>query len=394
MNCGPTEHSEQHDHSVEADLPQHAKESVQGYFVQLQGSSYEVGRQQALFVKRYPHLLHSLLAPPQQRVGTSWQEHAQLLDTYCAGLNEELAGFCEELQLSPAQLHYVDSTWLTTGCSICAVQPAKMIDKRPYLLRNYDLAPQMDDMRLCSTAVTGLYRHTGFSTAFFGRSEGMNEWGLAVAFASCGMPVGNYPGLKQPQATGLQFWAVVRSLLERCRDTAEALALIDEMPIASNMNLIVMDRTGATAFIETVDGARAVSVLEPDSSGQGYTAATNHAVLPTIQSLDPRRLQHSVIRYNQINAHMEQHPKLTKAQLRQLVETSYPEGLTVHNYKEWFGTIRSMLFDLEAQELNVCFGSPLLNEWHTLEVGGTLPFEQIAVKVKDEAYGPQFWQPM
>ena len=48
----------------------------------------------------------------------------------------------------------------------------------------------------------------------FGRGEGMNECGLAISQSACGRPVNDYQGGK-PKVIGLQFWAVVRTLLEK-----------------------------------------------------------------------------------------------------------------------------------------------------------------------------------
>ncbi|GMQ56246.1 hypothetical protein AN1V17_06390 [Vallitalea sediminicola] len=59
----------------------------------------------------------------------------------------------------------------------------------------------------------------------FGRSEGINECGLMVGQTSCGMPVGNMEMMRKPAISGLQFWAVIRSLLENCKDVDEALII-------------------------------------------------------------------------------------------------------------------------------------------------------------------------
>ena len=77
-----------------------------------------------------------------------------------------------------------------------------------------------------------------------GRDDGINEMGLTVTLSSSGFPVGPLPEMRRPAVTGLQFWAVVRTLLENCRDVKEALSMLKDMPVAYNLNLIVLDREG------------------------------------------------------------------------------------------------------------------------------------------------------
>ncbi len=68
--------------------------------------------------------------------------------------------------------------------------------------------------------------------------------------------------------------------------------------------------------------------------------------------------------------------------LKKLVEEEYPAGLTVHNYEEWFGTLHSVLLDLHDRTMKICFGSPLLNDWYSLKVGGSMPFSEVNVNFK------------
>lgn len=77
--------------------------------------------------------------------------------------------------------------------------------------------------------------------------------------------------------------------------------------------------------------------------------------------------------------------------LKELVEREYPTGLTVHNYEEWFGTLHSVLFDLHNRTMNICFGSPLFNDWYSLKVGGSLSFSQVNVKFNNKTY-TDFWR--
>lgn len=47
---------------------------------------------------------------------------------------------------------------------------------------------------------------------------------------------------------------------------------------------------------------------------------------------------------------------------------SYPNGLCCHYYNEFFGTLRSMIFDVTEQTIEMTFGSPQTNNWHIFSV--------------------------
>lgn len=41
--------------------------------------------------------------------------------------------------------------------------------------------------------------------------------------------------------------------------------------------------------------------------------------------------------------------------------------------------------------MNICFGSPLLNDWYSLKVGGSMPFSEVNVNFKNKTY-TDFWR--
>ncbi|CAM4325123.1 MULTISPECIES: C45 family autoproteolytic acyltransferase/hydolase [Bacillus cereus group] len=361
---------------------------VKGYFSSLKGSHYDIGKQQGEFVKNYPYLIPQFIEQEHLVSDNYWTESRNILNQYCPGINEEIEGFCEVLKIPSKHMMYYYQTLLKAGCSHCVVLPKKTDSKHTYVLRNYDLSPKIDDMRFFSTHVEGTYAHSGFSTFYFGRTEGVNEHGLAVTFSACGQPVGNIEGLRKPVLSGLQCFAVIRVLLEKCKNVQEAKLLIDEMPIASNVNLIVADPLDA-ARIEIFDGYKSITTIEERS--HDFIVSTNHAISVPIQKLNNRRLEQSTNRYHILYDHLNRNEEVSMESLKGLVEKEYPTGLTVHNYEEWFGTLHSVLFDLHNRTMNICFGSPLLNDWYTLKVGESLSFSRVNVKFKNKMYA-DFWR--
>ncbi|UKW85166.1 C45 family peptidase [Bacillus anthracis] len=361
---------------------------VKGYFSSLKGSHYEIGKQQGEFVKQHPYLIPQFIQKENLISHQHWTESRNILHNYCPGINEEIEGFCEVLKIPSENMMYYYQTLLKAGCSHCAVLPKKTDLKHTYVLRNYDLSPVIDEMRFCSTYVEGAYAHSGFSTQYFGRTEGVNERGLSVTFSACGQPVGNIAGLRKPAVSGLQCFAVIRVLLEKCKNVQEAKSLIEEIPIASNMNLIVADPLDAVC-IEIFDGYK--SIITTVEESQDFIVSTNHAISLPIQKLNSRRLEQSTNRYHTLYEHLNRNEQVSIESLKRLVQIEYPAGLTVHNYEEWFGTLHSVLFDLHECTMNICFGSPLFNDWYSLEVGGSLPFSEVNVNFENKIY-TDFWR--
>ncbi|WP_152623383.1 C45 family autoproteolytic acyltransferase/hydolase [Aneurinibacillus migulanus] len=355
-------------------------------FTYLKGSSYEIGKQQALEYRESSYVKNIFLRE-QPDSDKAYLEMRARIEEYCPGLNEELEGFAEEFGFEPNQLKFYNDAWLIPGgCSLGAILPPKMVDGKTYVVRNYDLSPNISDMRLCTTKVDGSYTHTGFSVSTFGRSEGLNEKGL-VAFASCGMPIGNYPGMRKPVVAGLQFMVIVRAILEACKNIEEAVYAVKNMPVGTNMNLLLADANGEAALVGTYDGIKAVKKAEQD-----YLIATNHGLFPEIESLEPGKLDQSQLRYNVLENKFSVNGKRSVYEIKEILLTEFPEGVAIHNYKENFGTVHSVLFNLTDCQLEFSFGSPLQNKLYKINVGDNFSNTQLPVKFQNRNYGPDFWR--
>lgn len=357
-----------------------------GKFTYLQGSSYEIGKQQALEYRECSYAREIFLM--DQPDDKTYLEMRSQIEAYCPGLNEELEGFAEGLGFEPNQLKFYNDAWLIPGgCSIGAILPKKMADGKTYVVRNYDLSPNISDMRLCTTKVNGRYTHTGFSVSTFGRSDGLNEKGLCVAYASCGMPIGKYPGMRPPTVAGLQFMVIVRALLETCKNVEEAIYAVKNMPVGTYMNLLLADANGEAALVGTYDGVKAVKKADLD-----YLIATNHGLFPEIKNLELGKLEQSQKRYQIVKNKFKANGKRSVSDIKELLSTEFPEGVSVHNYQESFGTVHSILFNLTDRQLEFSFGSPLQNEFYKINVGEDFSETEFQVNFSNKNYGPDFWR--
>jgi len=329
---------------------------------ELSGTNYEIGYHLGKMALNYPQCIEMQIVPPNTFTEKRAAEMTEMFDLYCPGLNEELQGFAEAIGVSRLQIVYYAMTYLTPGCSLLAVLPSLTENGHVMVARNYEFSHKMDDFTFCKTKVTGKYAHMGGSSMQFGRSEGINEFGLMVGVTSCGRPVGNMEFSRKPAVTGLQFWAVIRTLLENCKDVEEALRSLMDMPIAYNINLMLADKTGKAALFETLDGKKAVQRIDETTKKQ-YLHSTNHAHIPEIMELEPLAMEHSFCRYEFVKNYMDQASQVTENDLKEILLAKYPTGLCCHWYDDFFGTIKSLVFDVTLGKVDICWGGLGYNGW-------------------------------
>ncbi|WP_304942315.1 C45 family autoproteolytic acyltransferase/hydolase [Vallitalea guaymasensis] len=350
---------------------------------ELSGTNYEIGYHLGKMAINYPQFVEMQKCPKGTFTDEQAKEMTQMFDKYCPGLNEELEGFAEAIGATRLQMIYYAMTYLTPGCSLLAVLPNLTANGHVMVARNYEFSHKMEDFCFCKTKVAGKYVHMGGSVMQFGRSEGINECGLMVGQTSCGMPVGNMEMMRKPAITGLQFWAVIRSLLENCKDVDEALQSLMDMPIAYNINLILADKNGRAALFETLDGRKAVQKIDGTTKKQ-YIHSTNHAHLPEIMEIEPLAMEHSVCRYEYIKEYMDESNQLNDNDLKELLLSKYPTGLCCHWYDEFFGTVKSMVFDVTLGKVDICWGGIAANGWKTYFLDEELQEENLMVNIEVE----------
>lgn len=298
-----------------------------------------------------------------------------------------MAGFAAALEAPPESLFYYAMTYLLPRCSHAALSPAVTDSSKPLVARNYEFCDEAEDFCLLRTGVQGKYRHLGTGVLLCGRDDGINEHGLAVTLSSCGFPVGALPHMRAPWQKGLQFWAVVRALLENCRDVPEALEYLKDMPIAYDLNLLLLDRRGQGALVETLDGHRAVRRMAP-GRGPQLLCATNHAVLPELAAREPQAMAHSLRRYEYLTRRLAGQQAVTSALLKQLLLAPYPDGLCCHDYESFFGTTKSMVLCPADGTLELCWGGRAENGWRTYRVDEPLADAALPIELRQEAAAP------
>lgn len=358
----------------------------------LKGDAYQIGKIQAEAVKHIPELVGFLrsgagkFSPQQFEKVTTQMEH------FCPGINAEMEGFADGLGIPLADLVYSSYTYLPKGkCSHFALLPSRTEEGRTLIGRSYEFGVETEDLRLCTVQANDKFAFIGSSLIFFGFTEGMNEHGLVVTMSAGGMPSGLEPGMRAPIQDGFQFWFVIRSVLERCKTVDEAVRLIKEIPTCGNPNLIVADKSGEAALIEIFGPHKGVKKIDSLSSEQ-MVCSTNHFTLPDMMDYRDPVWVNSKTRYDAIQSRLGSTQKVNRQNLKSLLSDEYPKGLACHFYEEWFGTLRSMIFDPQAGDIEMCFGSPVDGVWHHINFNS--PMNSYPIQLPLEKMPPDFMDPV
>lgn len=361
-------------------------EKVYASCIELTGTNYEIGYFLGKKIASNRQIVGMQSCPEEVFNKQQLIDMTTLFDVWCPGLNEELHGFSDALGIAKDRLIYCYMTYLVANCSQIAVLPSMSDNNHVYLARNTDFSHQFEDFTLCKTKVIGKYAHIGTSIVQFGRGEGINECGLAISQTSCGIPVGSgIAGLKEPVITGLQYWAVIRTLLENCKDIESSLALLKEMPIAYNINLMLADKTGKVVLFETLDGKKSYQQID-STSKQPFLHSTNHAVLPELYT--PSIMKHSAVRYDAISSYMNNRKKVTLENLKNLLLKPYPSGVYCPWYHEFLGTTKSIVFDVSTCTIHICWGGLEENGWNEYTFQGEFPTKTMGVSILPETPTP------
>lgn len=337
--------------------------------LELEGTAYEAGKKLGKYIRMETDPIRELIMnfpAVDQKEKTHLQESMEYFDKYCPEINDEIKGMSEGLGVDVEQLLYYFASYRSeSGCSQMVVLPKITSDGHIYLARNYDYWPQESDLCLITTRVRGKASHIGFSELWFGRTDGINEHGLCISMSNAA------PGLIST-CRGLEFWVIIRAVLDFCIDVNEAIELIGSIPTSTYTNFIVADRKANSALIEVAGSIKSTQRINATDSKQ-YLRATNHFISDQMIKYDNGRYWDSVARSIAIDLRINDViPYVDKNILKDIQSDFIPLGTCCHNYSNRFGTLWSVIYDVTDMNMEVCFGSPKVNDWHTFDLKTSL----------------------
>ena len=120
------------------------------------------------------------------------------------------------------------------GCSQAIVS-----DPKPVLIRNYDYSPRLLEGTWMASRLNGK-RVVAVVDCLWGVLDGINEDGVAVSLSFGGRTIAG-PGFGIPM--------VLRYVLEFATNTAEAVAMLERIPVHMSYSVAVVDRAGSHATV-------------------------------------------------------------------------------------------------------------------------------------------------
>lgn len=226
--------------------------------IQFRGTHYDFGYMQG------EQLKNSILVrnrerqwkvrKPQFRIDR--QETEMIFQELAPSIWEELIGLRDALEWPVERVLLEFGGYrvkiIPSGCSIYVGDH--------YMVRNYDYHPKTYDGRYVIYKPTdGGYATIGVSQKITGRSDGMNEQGLAMGYT--------FMNRKRP-GDGFICHMIGRLILERCANAKEAVELLKVIPHRGSFAYTLFDQTGEPPVIVETSPKRV-------EFRQGY-ACTNH----------------------------------------------------------------------------------------------------------------------
>ena len=102
--------------------------------------------------------------------------------------------------------------------------------------------------------------------------------------------------------------------------------------------------------------------------------------------------KNSTARYQVMQSQLaSQQPHIRMETLRSILATPYPQGVCCHYYNQGMGTLWSVLFDPMKLQMEVCFGSPHANTWHTFSLDDAPGIQTYTAELPDEDAPQGFW---
>lgn len=154
------------------------------------------------------------------------------------------------------------------------------------------------------------------------------------------------------------MYMIVRHVLESCRNVKEAVEMIGSLPIATTQNIILADRSGDMAVVES--SPQKVTVRRPQR-GDAWLVSANHFVSETMQAehANPEENWYrSCDRYTTVQTALE-FPAVKKDAAWAQNLLSGKMGFICQYQKEMnFDTLWSALYDVSALKVFCAEGNP------------------------------------
>jgi len=209
---------------------------------------------------------------------------------------------------------------LFSGCSVLTLPAPK-----PAMVRSYDFTETFFDAVIARTRWTGRSVVAMTDGTGGGCLDGVNEDGLAVALTFGG---------RFAHGEGFAIPLIIRYVLETCAVVSDAVTMLSRLPCSGVHNVIVQDRSGASAVVYLRPDAPAGVSYESITTNHQETLA-NHSTNPSCSSDRKTRL---------IGLQDEDADTVAQQFLK--------PPLYHRSYSDWFGTLYTAVYRPTARSVS------------------------------------------
>ena len=235
------------------------------------------------------------------------------------------------------------------GCTAFAVSYHNHV----YYGRDNDLPPFLKD-----GSKSEIYKPTNgnvfniTTSSFINGEEGLNDKGLAVAMTFVATELKDI-------RPGFNAVFIVRYLLEKADSTKEALKLLNDLPIASNCNILLADKQGDMVVVECTSTIRKIRKPITINKDLKVVCTTNCFVTDDMKQYEREdETYRSLERYNNVIKAFENYSgQYVIGYIEEILKgkhgfmCQYEKGLN-------FETIWSSVFDLDTLDIYRAEGEP------------------------------------
>lgn len=285
--------------------------------IQFRGNHYDFGYMQGELLRESP-----ILPNRKKQWDSRWRHYLfvkseveQAFSNFAPAIWEELHGLADALSINIEDaIRQFGGYYYEYGRSGCSI-----FTDSDYLVRNYDNAPISYEGRYMLYHPTDQgYAVIGPSMQITGRTDGMNEKGLAMGY--------NFINRKKSD-DGFLCNMIGRIVLETCANIDEAVTLLKEIPHRHSFSYVLLDQSGDSTIVEA--SPRKVVV-------RGANICTNH--FERLTEENRYRMDDSIRREQQITK-LQQHVSDPYQAFRMMNDTD--KHVFSKKYNAWSGTLHT-----------------------------------------------------
>ncbi|MDD2959131.1 MAG: C45 family autoproteolytic acyltransferase/hydrolase [Lachnospiraceae bacterium] len=329
------------------------------YHLRLKGDHYQMGVKRGKIFQKCKISFPLHMDDFQLRHG---KESELLLNKYFPEVCQEMKGISDTIGVD----YFEFASWmLCMGCCMYNLEKnipveirgctafAYSKDGRVIYGRNNDLPPYLKEGSKSEIyAPENGNRFNITTSSFINGEEGVNEHGLAVAMTFV------MTELEKIKA-GFNSCFIVRYLLEKAKDAEQAVLLLMDLPVASNCNILLADKSGRILVVECTPLSKHIRQAK-ELDGGNIVCTVNSFISDEMKHFDAAKGNdyHSYKRYEVVMDSFRKHIKGNLIESTQELLRGKYGFMCQYDNEPDFETVWSSVIDLDSLIIHRAEGDP------------------------------------